>query len=169
MKALMRELFIAAGSNLFPETHLPRGLELLLEQMELSRVSTHYRSPPLGDRRQADYVNGIWHGRSGVDPREIKSLLRDIEKQCGRVRGPDPYASRTLDLDLIIVEDTVLSEPGLMLPDSEIRERDFVYIPLLELEPDIRLPGERVRLADQVGRGHELYYSPVTELLRNLL
>ena len=137
--------------------------------MELLRVSTHYRSPPLGERRQADYVNGIWHGRSGADPRAIKNLLRDIENQCGRVRSDDRYASRTLDLDLIIVEDTVLSEAGLTLPDPEIRDRDFVYVPLLELEPDIRLPGETARLADQVGGGHELYYSPVTELLRNLL
>jgi len=165
----MADFFIATGSNIEAETSLAKGLTLLASRVRLLRVSTHYRSAPLGDRRQPEYINGIWHGQTGMKPLKLKQTLRQIEKECGRIRTGDSYASRTLDLDLILYDDLVLSGPELVLPDPQIKERTFIYIPLLELEPDIRLPGDKSALAGLVNPDMELYYSPITEILRNLL
>ncbi|WP_158084265.1 2-amino-4-hydroxy-6-hydroxymethyldihydropteridine diphosphokinase [Marispirochaeta aestuarii] len=165
----MADFFIATGSNIEAETSLTKGLTLLAARVKLLRISTHYRTAPLGDRRQPEYVNGIWHGQTEMKPLKLKETLRRIEAECGRIRTGDSYASRTLDLDLILYDDLLLTGPELVLPDPQIRERAFVYIPLLELEPDIRLPGDKSILAGLVNPDMELYYSPITEILRNLL
>lgn len=165
----MADFFIATGSNIEAETSLTKGLTLLASRTRLLRISTHYRSAPLGDRKQPEYINGIWHGRTDMKPLKLKQTLRQIETACGRVRSGDSFASRTLDLDLILYDDLVLSGPELVLPDPQIKERAFIYIPLLELEPEIRLPGDKSSLSGLVNPDMELYYSPITEILRNLL
>ncbi|WP_319559993.1 2-amino-4-hydroxy-6-hydroxymethyldihydropteridine diphosphokinase [Marispirochaeta sp.] len=165
----MADFYIAVGSNIDPETNLSEGLKLLSSRVHLLRVSTHYRTAPLGERRQPEYINGIWHGQTDIAPLKLKKTLGHIENHCGRVRENDPFASRTLDLDLILYEDLQLDSPELVIPNPEIKERTFIYIPLLELEPDIRLPGDKSPLAGLVNPDMELYYSPITEILRNLL
>lgn len=59
---------------------------------------------------------------------------------AGRVRGPDPFSSRTLDLDLLLYGDAVLPEPSIRVPREDIRKYAFVLGPLAELAPGLRHP-----------------------------
>ena len=80
-------------------------------------------------------------------PRELKfDVLREIESQLGRIRTDDKHAARTIDLDLILYDDVTTNEADLILPDPSINIYPFVAVPLLELLPDLILPGTRVRL-----------------------
>jgi 7,8-dihydro-6-hydroxymethylpterin-pyrophosphokinase len=67
-------------------------------------------------------------------------VLRGIEAELGRVRTEDKYAARTVDLDIAIYGDAVVSEPDLRIPDPDIRKRPFIAVPLLELAPFLMLP-----------------------------
>ncbi len=164
----MAEIYISAGSNIEPEKYLSLGLELLCEKLDLIRISTHYRNTPAGGRRQHDYVNGIWHVQSRHRPMKIRKILKKIEAACGRVRTEDPYSSRTLDLDLILWDDLILNKKRLTLPDPDIHERAFIFQPLLELEPEIRIPGDKANLSKLVNPVRDLYYSPITETLTTI-
>ena len=146
----MPEFYISVGSNIEPEKNLAAGLRLLLKKTEIVRISTHYRSAPAGGPKQQDYINGIWHGRWKHSPRALKALLKSVEKQCGRKPSAEAYAPRPLDLDLILMNDKQISSSTLHLPDPDIRERAFIFLPLLELEPHIRLPGDSAELASLV-------------------
>ena len=64
-----------------------------------------------------------------------------MESELGRERSAEKNAPRTIDLDLVVHGDLVCSEEGLVLPAPEILERAFVALPLLELEPELVLPG----------------------------
>ena len=165
----MADIYISAGSNIEPEKNLTAGLKLLMQQADVLRISTHYRNTPAGGQKQHDYINGIWHIQSKYKPQKIRRILKKIEAACGRVRTEDPYSPRTLDLDLILWDDLILQSRNLTLPDPDIRERAFIFQPLLELEPGIRLPGDKADLAKLVNPARDLYYSPITEILTTVL
>ena len=145
------EVFIGFGSNIDPGVNVPRGLELLAGHVTVRRVSTVYRTPPIGRPEQAAYRNGVWQIETSVSAWQLKfELLRPIEAELGRIRTEDRHAARPIDLDVLIWGDATLDEPDLRVPDPVIRERVFVAVPLLELAPELRLPGTGESLGDIV-------------------
>ncbi len=134
-------VFLAVGSNLDPERHIPAALRRLAEHLRLLAISTFYASPALGRPEQPDFYNGVVEMETDLPPRELKfTVLRQIEAEQGRRRSADRYAAREIDLDLLVYGDLVLSEPDLVLPDPEITTRPFLAVPLAELAPDLVLP-----------------------------
>jgi 2-amino-4-hydroxy-6-hydroxymethyldihydropteridine diphosphokinase len=125
--------FIAVGSNVEPEQNIVAALTMLRERMRVRASSTFYQTEPLGDRKQPDFVNGVWRVETVLSPVEIKTdVLGAIEGRLGRVRTADKFAPRTLDLDLVLYNDLVTDEGDLILPQTDI-QRPFVHSPILEL------------------------------------
>jgi 2-amino-4-hydroxy-6-hydroxymethyldihydropteridine diphosphokinase len=144
------EAFIAVGSNIEPMRNVPAALELLLEAVRVTTVSTMYRTAPLGRPEQPPFVNGVWRIETTLGARELKfTVLRGIEARLGRVRTDDAYAARPIDLDIAVFGEAVIDEPDLVVPDPDIRQRPFLAVPLLELAPGLRLPGTGTLLADE--------------------
>ena len=77
-----------------------------------------------------------------MPPRELLERLLAIERQLGRRRDEGPrFGPRTIDLDLLLVGDLILDEPGLTLPHPRLHERRFALEPLAELDPALDVPG----------------------------
>ncbi len=134
--------FIAVGSNIDAERNVAAALELLGRRVRIVAVSRFYRTPALGAPGSPDFLNGVVEIETELTPRELKRLvLIEVENELGRERAADKNAPRTIDLDLALHGDLVCSEEGLLLPAPEILERAFVVLPLLELEPELVLPG----------------------------
>lgn len=141
-------VFIAVGSNIDPERSIPAALNRLQEDIEVTAVSTHYRTRPLGRPEQPPFVNGVWQAATALEPRVLKhDVLRPIEASLGRVRTGDRYAARPIDLDIALYGDVVVDEEDLVIPDPDIRQRPFLAVPLLELSPELRMPDTGERLA----------------------
>jgi 2-amino-4-hydroxy-6-hydroxymethyldihydropteridine diphosphokinase len=117
-------------------------------------ISTFYREPAIDRRGEPDFYNGVVAIDTDVSPITLKwNVLRAIEAALGRRRGADRYESRTIDLDLLVYGDSVLSTDELTLPDPDILERAFVAVPLYEIAPELVLPGFRVpirQIAEQL-------------------
>ncbi|MEO8342921.1 MAG: 2-amino-4-hydroxy-6-hydroxymethyldihydropteridine diphosphokinase [Gallionella sp.] len=139
--------FIGLGSNLQdPHSQLQRAL-VDLEKLPDTRVvarSSLYRSAPLGcpDHlpSQPDFVNAVAKIMTSLTPQALLQALLQIEHQHGRERTYR-NAPRTLDLDVLLYDDMQLHEPGLSIPHPQMHRRAFVLQPLLEIAPDIRIPG----------------------------
>jgi len=142
----MPRVFVAVGSNVEPEENVTRALRLLDGEIGILEVSTFYRTPALDRPEDPPYLNGVIEVGDSLGPRDLKRLLQQTEHAVGRERVADRYASRTIDLDLLLYGDQVSSSSGLMLPHPDIRERPFVAIPLLELAPDLTLPDSKMEL-----------------------
>ena len=99
------------------------------------------------------YLNAVAVGETALGPRDLLDALLAIERDYGRER-PFPGAPRTLDLDLILLGDTMEESAGLRVPHPRFRERFFVLGPLAEVAPQMVDPVTGLR---------------VWELLRNLL
>lgn len=137
--------YISLGSNIQPEHHLPRARRLLQERCELVRSSSVYRSSALGRRRAPDFLNAVVEVRADAEPMVVKQeLLRPIEAELGRVRTADRNAPRTIDLDLVLYGDRIVHDAatGLELPDPQITQWPHLAVPLAEIAPDLRLPGD---------------------------
>ncbi len=131
---------IALGSNLGDREHyLREAVEALRGFIPNLRVSSFHDTAPVGVGEQPTYLNGAAVGETSLEPHALLTRLLDIERQFGRER-PHPGAARTLDLDLILYGDAVLTEPDLTVPHPRFRERTFVLEPLAEIAAEWRDP-----------------------------
>jgi len=128
---------IALGSNLGNrEAHLRRAIQALAPTVSNLRVSSFYETDPVDvPGAQPRFLNGAATGESELSARAVLDALLAVEQRLGRER---PYigAPRTIDLDLILYGDSVINEPGLMVPHPRFRERRFVLQPLAEIAAD---------------------------------
>jgi 2-amino-4-hydroxy-6-hydroxymethyldihydropteridine diphosphokinase len=135
--------FVALGSNLDdPAAQLARGIVELgrIPGTAVGRVSSLYRSAPVGYRDQPDFVNAVALIATCLGPRQLLDALLEIERRHGRHRGV-PNGPRTLDLDIVLYGNRVLHEPGLTVPHPRMHERAFVIVPLAEIAPRRVVPG----------------------------
>ncbi len=142
----MARVFVGVGSSVAPEAHVPGALRRLDAAVGVLGVSTFYATPALGRPAEPPFATGVVEVGDRLAPAALRAELRAIEDAEGRRRGPDPFAPRPIDLDLLLHGDTV--SPALRLPHPDVSTRRFVALPLLELAPDLALPGSGRRLAD---------------------
>ncbi|MGJ7458121.1 2-amino-4-hydroxy-6-hydroxymethyldihydropteridine diphosphokinase [Halomonas sp. MA07-2] len=140
--------WIGLGSNLDdPRRHIEQALEEL-DRLPLTRrlgASRCYVSRPLGPRDQPDFINAVALLETRLSPLALLDQLQALEQRHRRVRARR-WGPRTLDLDLLLFDDSVLSLPRLSVPHPELTHRAFVVLPLLELAPTLALP-DGLRLA----------------------
>jgi 2-amino-4-hydroxy-6-hydroxymethyldihydropteridine diphosphokinase len=161
--------YIGVGSNIEPETNIPRAMDILTCRCRVTATSTFYRTPAISRPDQPDYFNGVWRVETSLTPRDLKfGVLRHIEDQLGRVRGPDKYAPRTIDLDVLLCGREALDDPDCPVPAPEIRKRPFLVTCLLELEPDLVLPDTNEPLTSLLGPQGAQAYEPAAELTSRL-
>lgn len=166
----MITVYIGVGSNINPMESIPRAFSLLKKKVKISAVSTFYFTPPLKNKVQPDYCNGVWEILTTHSPHSLKfHVLRPIELELGRIRIQDSYASRTIDLDILVYGQEVMSTDDLTLPDPDIYTRPFISIPLAEIAPHLILPdtGEGIKdIANTMKRTQMMPAHQMTELLK---
>lgn len=129
--------YLGLGANLGePAQQVREALERLngAFEVEVTRVSTFYRNPPLGPENQPWYVNAVARVRTRLGPEELLRLLQQIEAAMGRVRG-EKWGPRVIDLDLLLYNGEVIFTPKLVVPHPEMHHRVFVLAPLAEIAP----------------------------------
>jgi 2-amino-4-hydroxy-6-hydroxymethyldihydropteridine diphosphokinase len=141
--------YLGLGSNLGDRHEtLQRGIDLLAEHgvTTLASSSVWETDPVGGPEGQPAFLNAVIRVETDADPRALLEAARAAEAACGRVRTVR-WGPRTLDVDVLLVDGYTSDDPDLTVPHPRIAERAFVVLPLLELDPDARLPDGTV-LAD---------------------
>ncbi len=137
-------IYIGLGSNLDrPAEQVRSAVRELgqLSQVRLCASSGLYRSPPMGGLDQPDYINAVVQVETDLGPDQLFHELQEIERQHGRERKHEHWASRTLDLDLLLWGQERIDSETLTLPHPGLHERAFVLAPLRELNADLEVPG----------------------------
>ena len=138
-------VYIGIGSNLSRPAEQVCRARKALAGMPKTRVlgfSPLYRNPALGrPGEQPDYVNAVAAIETGLAPHELLDALQAIEANQGRLRGSVRWEPRTLDLDLLVYGDRAIHDQRLTVPHPHMRERAFVLKPLLDVAPDLDIPG----------------------------
>jgi 2-amino-4-hydroxy-6-hydroxymethyldihydropteridine diphosphokinase len=141
-----RTAYIALGSNLDSE-YGGRAETLFAASERLARLgrvtarSSLYETEPVGDHDQPTFLNAAVALETQLEPQPLLRALLAIERQLGRdrsrgvLRGP-----RTLDLDLLVMDDCIVAGEQLTLPHPGLAQRRFVLAPLVEIAPQLRHP-----------------------------
>lgn len=166
----MTSAYIALGSNLDdPPSQLRSAVAALrgLPDTRLLRLSSVYRSAPVGPAGQPDYLNAVVLLDTALSAHALLDALQAIERQQGRERG-ERWGPRSIDLDIILFGDAQLDDERLTVPHPRMHERDWVLYPLREISdttlvvpgaadigtliaacPDNQLARTQYRLSDQ--------------------
>jgi len=134
--------YIALGTNLEPRAaHLDEALALFraLPGVTVRRVSSIYESKPVGYLDQPDFLNLVFEAETDLLPLDLLDKCQNIEQELGRVRTIR-FGPRTLDVDIILYGLESFEEERLTVPHPRMRERTFVLLPLLELNPELVVP-----------------------------
>lgn len=135
--------WVGLGSNLDdPATQLNTAIAELdqLPQSRLFACSGLYRSAPMGPQDQPDYFNAVAGVETGLSAEALLEGLQTIEQMHARIRARH-WGPRTLDLDILLYGDDVINSPHLTVPHPGIARRNFVLVPLSEIEPQLIVPG----------------------------
>ena len=138
----MMRAYVGLGANLGQAAQTLEAALAALAVLPNTRLvgrSALYRSVPV-DAKGPDYTNAVAALNTTLPASELLARLHAIEQAHGRQR-PYRNAPRTLDLDLLCVDQQQVHSPTLTLPHPRLHLRAFVLLPLLELAPDLSLPG----------------------------
>ena len=138
--------YIALGSNLPspagpPDATLAAALTELATLGSISARSSLYSTAPVGIPDQPRFLNAAIALETNLSPFDLLDDLLAIELNFGRDRSASvPNGPRTLDLDILLYGDLVLSTAGLEIPHPRLAQRVFVLVPLAEIAPTLRHP-----------------------------
>lgn len=135
----MRDVYVAAGSNVEPEKYLSIALRALAATFGPLTLSPAYRNQAVGFSG-ADFINLVVAFRTDDEVAAVREQLQKIEAACDRPPDAPKWAARTMDLDILLFGDRVSSEPGLIIPRPDLLKRPYMLRPMADIAPDVRHP-----------------------------
>lgn len=138
----MHQVLLSLGSNAGPrKANLRKAIHLLKSLPgRIIAVSSLYETEPWGCSHNVKFYNQAVKWITRLDPEELLVEIKRIEQMCGRVLTSERYAPRSLDMDILLFDDEILSTEKLRIPHPLIPVRRFVLVPLAEIAPDVMHP-----------------------------
>ena len=144
------EAFVAFGSNLGDkEKFIDEAIEALsnLPHINIVAISDKIVTEPYGNVEQDVFLNGVMKIETLLSADELLQILQKVEEHAGRERKIH-WGPRTLDLDIIFYDDDIISEDDLIVPHPDMKNRDFVLKPLMQIAPYKLHPVYRKTISD---------------------
>lgn len=142
--------YLGLGGNLTnelgtPSEHIHQAVAKLQARDDIHqvRLSSLYASKPMGPQDQPDFINAVVELVTELAPLALLAVCQQLEQAAQRVRLRH-WGERSLDVDLLLYGEQQLALPTLTVPHAGIRERNFVLIPLAELNPNLIIHGRPI-------------------------
>ncbi len=140
-------VYVAIGSNIHPEANAAKAASELKRLFPDARFSSWYRNKAVGFDGD-DFVNGVVGFTTELPLASVVQKLHHVEELCGRPRNAPRWAPRSMDLDVLLFDDLVLSEPKITLPRPDLLKRPYMLGPLAEIAPDVVHPTARLTIGE---------------------
>lgn len=143
MRENMAIAYLSLGSNLGDRLKQLRDAARLIESfkgIKIEKISSVYETEPVGNVPQENFYNLVIKIKTDLLPYRLLEIAQIVERQFGRKREAR-WGPRTLDIDILLYDSVVINEKDLIIPHPEMCNRAFVLVPLLEIEPDLKMPG----------------------------
>ncbi len=109
---------VAVGSNIDAQANIQQAFELLKKIDSQASMATLLSTDPVGFTEQADFTNTAFSFDCALNPTELKAHLKIIEAQLGRIRTSNKNGPRTIDLDIVKIDNNIV--------DEDYHQYDFV-------------------------------------------
>jgi 2-amino-4-hydroxy-6-hydroxymethyldihydropteridine diphosphokinase len=134
-----RRAYLGIGSNLGDRLgYLQFAVDELAAHagIDVVGVSRVYETAPVGGSPQDPFLNAVVAIDTDLEPQDLLRECQRIEARAERVRV-ERWGPRTLDVDVLMIEDRQIDDPELTLPHPRMWERGFVLAPLRDVAPDL--------------------------------
>ena len=135
--------YLSLGSNVGDRRAALKAAVAALPRhgVEVLASSSVYETEPVGEvLEQRDFLNACVRVRTALEPEALLDACKTVERELGREPGGVRHGPRPIDVDVLLLGDTAHCSDSLALPHPEVTSRRFVLVPLLELDPELRLP-----------------------------
>ncbi len=143
-------VFIGLGSNEGNKIDNIRATIKAISKLafcKIEKVSSLYETFPLGEVEQDNFINAVIKIKTSLNPQALFGELKKIEQNLGRIVR-EKWGPREIDLDILFFNDLIFSDEIITLPHKGIIYRDFVIVPLIEIEPEFVHPVYKKNIAD---------------------
>ncbi len=123
---------ISVGSNIYPEKNIALARQLISASHRFIQASDFVITKPLGFEDQDDFTNGAFLIETTATQEELIIELKNIERQCGRVKTENKNGPRTIDLDITVWNNSIV--------DPDYYKREFIKNAIEQLLPDLHSP-----------------------------
>lgn len=136
MATFVHKVYLGLGSNQGDRNkQLARAIELIGERVgKVIRQSSIIETEPWGFTSGNKFLNCAIFIETELLPRKVLEVTKQIERELGRRYKGMAYRDRPIDIDILLYDDITLDEPDLQIPHPLMYERDFVMIPLREIQ-----------------------------------
>ena len=138
------KVYLGLGSNLGDRNaNIEQAIALIHERVgEVVRRSSFIETEPWGFESENKFLNAVILCETELTPRQLLKATQKIERQLGRRKKstdsrlltPVSYSDRPIDIDILLYDDLTIDEPDLKIPHPLMEQRDFVMIPLREIQ-----------------------------------
>jgi 2-amino-4-hydroxy-6-hydroxymethyldihydropteridine diphosphokinase len=135
----MTDVYVAAGSNVEPEKNLARACREVARTWPDAVFSHAYRNKAVGFEGP-DFINLVLGFQSDDPIEKVLVRLRDIEVICGRPRNSPKWASRAMDLDVLLFGARVEKTDDYTVPRPDLLKRPYMLGPMAEIGPSVVHP-----------------------------
>lgn len=127
--------------------NIDRAVELIDQNSncEVELASSIYETVPYGEVQQSEFFNAVVKIKTNLELKQLLNLLKSVETKVGRNQRKK-WGPREIDLDILFFNDIVFSDEDISVPHKDLLNRDFVIVPLLEIEPDLVHPAMNKKL-----------------------
>ena len=130
----MALIYLSLGSNIDRTLRIRAALDALAENFGDLTLSSVYESDSVGFKGD-NFYNLVVAIKSEMSVGEISFILKEIENSNGRDRSAPRFGPRSLDIDILTVDDVSGERDGIALPRDEVLKNAFVLLPLAEIAP----------------------------------
>jgi|SRR5690554_3852634 len=116
---------ISVGSNIEPQKNIEHARRVFEKETRLLGASRPIVTAPVGYQYQPDFLNCAFYVGSPLNPKDFRAFLKNVETRLGRVRGPIKSGPRTIDLDIIAIDNKII--------DQSYYDQEYVRNPIDEL------------------------------------
>ena len=146
----VNSVFIGLGSNIGNRTEFISSAikEISIAgNCKIKAISSLYESLPFGDIEQENFFNAVIKVETNLDHFSLLEKLNEIEQKLGRVKR-ERWGPREIDIDILFFNDLIFSDEIITLPHKGVIYRDFVLVPLCEIEPEFVHPVYNKKICD---------------------
>ncbi len=143
--------YLLLGSNVGDKLAMIQNAAKLIEEQlgGIKEQSHYYETAAWGDTSQPNYYNIALCVSSKIAPKDALKCILSIENQLGRTRdSANKWAARTIDIDILLIDDLIIDTPTLKVPHPHLHERGFALLPLIEIAGDLPHPVLNMEMDD---------------------
>ena len=146
----MVKVYLSLGSNIGDrESNIAQATMALEVELNIFNIisSAYYTSEPLYNIDQPDFINSVVSCSTSLKPFDFFDITKKIEKMLGKKKNVKKNQPRIIDIDIIFFGDSIIETEELIIPHPYFPFRKFVLVPLIEIEPNIKMPNSNILIS----------------------